>query len=237
MQYEIIKNKIVYFTDAIPNHKDIVEALENTQNSLITDWVFWGNKYANSIEQSKSTLDQYGIGKIIYDIRFDPNNHLANTHWIFNSINNAVLSVSDIYKKIMNIPDDNPKLDCGGYVVGKYNINTDRGLHSDCPYDELEHSYVIYLNDNYNGGELNFPELDITFKPKAGSIVMFKSSDVDNIHQASKADNYKYIIPHFWRMGPSQGFIPFGTEIEKYYKSLEDGPTASEIDTLQRYLD
>ena len=31
---------------------------------------------------------------------------------------------------------------------------------------------VIYYNDNYLGGEINYPELDITIKPKAGSALL-----------------------------------------------------------------
>lgn len=236
MKYQILKERIVYFTDAIPNHKEVVEALENTENRLITKWIPWGNKYASSIEQSRSSVDHYGIGKVLYNTEYDTNKEFKDTHWIFDSINDAVLEASSIYKEIMSIPDENPKMDSGGYIIGKYDIGAERGLHSDCPYDELEHSYVIYLNDNYKGGELNFPELYLTFKPEAGSIVMFKSSDPDHVHQAQKSDAPKYIIPHFWRMGPSQGFIPFEFGIENYFDSIEDGPTASETDTLKRYV-
>ncbi|MGA1046811.1 MAG: 2OG-Fe(II) oxygenase [Minisyncoccia bacterium] len=236
MKYEILKEKIVYFTDAIPNHKDIINSLQNTENLLITKWITWGNKYASSVEQSKSSTDHYGTGKVLYRIDYDKNKEYTDTYWIYESIHNAVLEASRIYKEIMSIPDSNPRIESGGYIVGKYDVNTGRGLHSDCPYDDLEHSYVIYLNDDYTGGELDFPELGLMFKPEAGSIVMFKSSDVDNIHQAAPSDNYKYIIPHFWRMGPSQGFVPFETQIDEYFKELESGPIAVETDTLKRYL-
>jgi hypothetical protein len=35
---------------------------------------------------------------------------------------------------------------------------------------------VIYLNDDYEGGELWFPYLDIKFKPQAGDIILFPST-------------------------------------------------------------
>lgn len=35
---------------------------------------------------------------------------------------------------------------------------------------------VIYFNDDYNGGELDFPHQEVTFKPSAGSLVIFNSS-------------------------------------------------------------
>lgn len=34
-------------------------------------------------------------------------------------------------------------------------------------------SALVYLNQNYEGGELCFPEFSIQFKPKAGSVVFF----------------------------------------------------------------
>lgn len=224
MKYEVLKNKIVYFQDVIPNHEDIVKALEETEaNDIITPWIKWGNKYATSIEQSLSVLDIYGTGRTLYSTVFDNSNNFKEMHWIYNDIHSAILQCSEIYKDLMKIDTStNPKIESSGYIIGKYNNNTPRGLHSDCPYDDLEHSYVVYLNDDYEGGFLEFPELEIKFKPTAGSIVMFKSNDVDNIHQASASSGPKYIIPHFWRMGPSQGFIPYGTSIESYLDFISD---------------
>lgn len=224
MKYEVLKNKIVYFQDVIPNHEDIIKALEETEaNDIITPWIKWGNKYATSIEQSLSELDIYGTGRTLYSTIFDNNNKFKEMHWIYNDIHSAILQCSEIYKDLMKIDISiNPKIESSGYIIGKYNNNTPRGLHSDCPYDDLEHSYVVYLNDNYDGGFLEFPELEIKFKPTAGSIVMFKSNDVDSIHQASPSSGPKYIIPHFWRMGPSQGFIPYGTSVESYLDFISD---------------
>lgn len=36
----------------------------------------------------------------------------------------------------------------------------------------LGYGIVIYYNDNYLGGEINYPELGITIKPKAGSALL-----------------------------------------------------------------
>lgn len=237
MKYEILKEKIVYFTDAIPNHKDIIKSLHDTENILITPWIKWGNRYPTSFEQATSFYDDhYGVGKILYKTEYDQHKEFVETYWIFDSIDKAVHEASKIYKEIMSVPDSNPKIESGGYVIGRYNPGIGRGLHSDCPYDELEHSYVIYLNDDYNDGELHFTELNLKIKPEAGSIIMFKSNDTDTVHQADPSDGYKYIIPHFWRMGPSQGFIPFGVEVDNYFDELKSGPIASETDTLKRYL-
>lgn len=215
MEYEVIKNKIVYFKNVLPNHKEIVEGLEKYSNNIITDWVDWGNVYYSSVEQKSSSDKYYGVGKSIYDISYDYGNLNKESHYIYKSIDDSIAKCSDIYKEIMKIGDDNPRIKSAGYVVGKYYPDKSRGSHIDCPYDDKEHSYVLYINDDYEGGELHFEKLDVVIKPEAGSIIMFKSNDPDNLHQTYPLKSgYKYIIPHFWRMGPSQGFVPIDKNIQ-----------------------
>lgn len=36
---------------------------------------------------------------------------------------------------------------------------------------------VIYVNDDFTGGELHFPNIDITYRPKKGSLIVFPSSE------------------------------------------------------------
>lgn len=50
-------------------------------------------------------------------------------------------------------------------------VHTDHGFSYICTV-----SSVMYLNDEYEGGELWFPYLDITLKPKAGDVILFPST-------------------------------------------------------------
>jgi len=50
-------------------------------------------------------------------------------------------------------------------------VHTDHGFSYTCTV-----SSVMYLNDEYEGGELWFPYLDITLKPQAGDLVLFPST-------------------------------------------------------------
>ena len=52
-----------------------------------------------------------------------------------------------------------------------FNVHADHGFSYICTV-----SSVMYLNDDYDGGELWFPYLDVTFKPKYGDIVLFPST-------------------------------------------------------------
>jgi predicted 2-oxoglutarate/Fe(II)-dependent dioxygenase YbiX len=46
-------------------------------------------------------------------------------------------------------------------------------------------SMLIYLNDDYEGGELSFYKLNYQIRPRAGAVVMFPS-DHRYLHQAEK---------------------------------------------------
>jgi hypothetical protein len=218
IEVEIYKNKVFYFKNAIPNYDKIIKYIESTSNNIITDWLPWGNQYAFSLEQKKYweelgiTPEDFGLAKSIHDPNlFDTDKKDAESHWVFESINKAIIECSDKYAEHLGIDTNlNPRIPSPGYVIGRYSSLQSRGLHTDCPYDDLEHSFVIYYNDDYDEGYLNFPNYDFKIKPKAGSIVMFKSSDLDNEHEAVPNIGVKYITPHFWRMGPSQGFVPWG---------------------------
>jgi hypothetical protein len=60
------------------------------------------------------------------------------------------------------------------YLPGKYfKVHGDHG-----PYYACTISAVVYLNDNYEGGELEFTRQELKIKPQAGDIVMFPSNYV-----------------------------------------------------------
>ena len=52
--------------------------------------------------------------------------------------------------------------------------------HDDDPYKtELttKYGFVLYLNDDYTGGEIYYPKLNIEYKPKAGDLVIHPGSE------------------------------------------------------------
>lgn len=61
-----------------------------------------------------------------------------------------------------------------------------------------DYGSIIYLNDDYEGGEIRFPGYDITIKPPAGTFIFFPSSTY-YIHEVLPITNgVRYTSPHFW---------------------------------------
>ena len=55
-------------------------------------------------------------------------------------------------------------------------------------------STVYYLNDNYTGGEINFPRFNINFKPKANQMILFPSTYVYNHSVSPVIEGERYAI-------------------------------------------
>jgi predicted 2-oxoglutarate/Fe(II)-dependent dioxygenase YbiX len=75
-------------------------------------------------------------------------------------------------------------------------IGDDAGKPNDFPHYDL--AGLFYLNDDYDGGELFFPNQGIEFKPKVGAGYFFPG-DMNYIHGIRKiTSGIRYTAPFFW---------------------------------------
>lgn len=69
------------------------------------------------------------------------------------------------------------------------NLDDIRSSHNDVPYGWTGHlANLIYLNDNYDGGEIYFPERNIYIKPKPRMLVSFPGN-INYLHGVSENKN------------------------------------------------
>ena len=71
-------------------------------------------------------------------------------------------------------------------ILVRYDIGGELELHNDFenydPCSQCTHANAMYLNDEYEGGEIYFPEVGFQVKPPAGSIVYFPQTNVNEDH-------------------------------------------------------
>ena len=83
-----------------------------------------------------------------------------------------------------------------GYEILKYNPGEYFKLHIDDGANWQNHrrtvSAIFFLNDNFGGGEIEFPRQQIKIKPKAGSIIIFPSNFAYP-HQVLPPDGVRYV--------------------------------------------
>ena len=58
---------------------------------------------------------------------------------------------------------------------------------------------MYYLNDDYQGGSIHFPELDITYKPKANEVLIFPAASGFEYTIEKVTDGTKYSILSYLR--------------------------------------
>lgn len=93
-----------------------------------------------------------------------------------------------------------PHVDIVGYIQGEENGN--RNMHD---FWSGHLAGLIYLNDDYDGGELYFPDWGISIKPKAGTFVSFPGNK-NYLHGVKKIINgTRYTMSIWVRFAEARG--------------------------------
>lgn len=62
----------------------------------------------------------------------------------------------------------------------------------------VDYGSIIYINDEYEGGELCFPRYGLKFKPKAGTLVFFPSNNRYAHAVTEVKSGLRFTSAHFW---------------------------------------
>jgi hypothetical protein len=207
MKREILEEKVYYYTDVIEDPKKLVDAIENDNKDPWGEWMACsGEAYV------------YGTDK---SIKLNDSSDESN-NYIYSTLQKAFDDVARDYAKAQGIEQE-PKL-FPVYPIKKYMPGTHMGAHFDQQEgdERLKVSFVMYLNDDYEGGEISFtiaspggilkdsrPPADFddaikgvtyTFavKPKAGSVIVFPPSPPYHHTAHLVKSGEKIMIPQHW---------------------------------------
>jgi hypothetical protein len=86
------------------------------------------------------------------------------------------------------------------YQILKYGVGQKFTNHiDDHPDYHRRVSTLYYLNDNYQGGEINFPRFNLSFKPKANQMIVFPSTYVYNHSVSPVTEGERYAVVSWLR--------------------------------------
>lgn len=205
VQCNKLDDNILYFTKIIKDPKKYISILEDTENnknysSVISSWETWNSSY------TEDPLDvyEYGLRKKIIPQEIDllDTSIKENALYLINEMQNATIYARNEYKRINNINDN-----IYGYLnfnIQKYKAGATMGPHCDTQDGDqtLKYSLVTYLNDDYEGGEIEFLNQNIKIKPEAGSLIIFPSCQ-PYLHSSNVVKSgWKYMSPTFWLSKP-----------------------------------
>lgn len=205
LNYEILDLGLVLYRDVIKDPYKIINDInsldkrynDGEHGSSFTEvkpWLAWQNESAGTMETfcwqkffpPEHTInpsdyyfdEQLSISKRLYETLDLATNHYANTLYPFcgRNIKNREFSIHLL------------RYEVGGFLPA----------HQDHGVSSRILSTVSYLNDDYEGGEIEFANSNIVIKPPAGSIIFFPSNFlyVHEVHPITKGSRYS--LPHWY---------------------------------------
>jgi len=192
--YEELAPGIVVYSNAIPESNNLYK---NIEQGMLSSGIEWSAAYVK--ESSESTVNTSTRDTSIIGIQYLGG---IKDNTIENIKENFFINLNNIFFKNFN-PIEKHYLAMYGigstwhdqYGILKYGVGQKFTNHiDDHPDFHRRVSSVYYLNDNYTGGELNFPRFNITFKPKANQIILFPSTYVYNHSVSPVIDGERYAV-------------------------------------------
>jgi hypothetical protein len=220
MKKTVLGKSVYYYENAIENFEQVMKTISelteinNLENGDLWDvWTASDEKTFIYGETQGFDLDQ---------IKEMPEPYRSKMEYVYINIMKSLYNVCKDYAKSVGDPDT-PRL-FPVFNIKKYNTGSGMGSH----YDQLDgdktlrYSLVMYLNEDYEGGEISFKmseykdpdklehidldytvaknknQIDFGVKPSAASVVIFPSS-APYYHVAHTVKSgVKFMIPSHW---------------------------------------
>lgn len=150
------------------------------------------NKYPHEIYEIEDFISDEEIREILDQVNLIDDEGWGSNNSGFKIPGNAVLSNLEhkIVQSFYNVTRCVSIQDVKRLKVGEV-INA----HIDQSEPDLMWGAIVYLNDNYKGGEIEYPELDFKLKPKKGSMVVHQSINLH--HVLPVLDGIRYMATTF----------------------------------------
>lgn len=193
MNKEEIAPGIVVYKDVIERYETLIESIEEVVSTKLISWAQASVKADKNIEVETKYRDTQTI---VIPYVTNPTEDLSSPEKafdssirivFFNSFNNVELDYLKSFEVQTQTHD--------AYSILKYGIGQKFTNHIDDHKDfHRRVSTVYYLNDNYTGGEINFPRFNISYKPKANEMLIFPSTYVYNHSVSPVIEGTRYAV-------------------------------------------
>jgi hypothetical protein len=195
------------------------EMIVELENFMTQDEIEFLEKAAKSItiwDVTESHVNENGT--VIYDSDYWKD-RVATTPSLNKNDPKIAPVIANLFKRLEPIIEDFYKvkvIPTGATIVkwlpGQYqhphadkelHEGPDAGLPNDFPNYDL--SSLFYLNEDYEGGELYFPNQGVQFKPKVGAAYFFPG-DMQYIHGVTEIKSgIRFTCPFFWEITEHTG--------------------------------
>lgn len=256
VKYEMLYPKIHLYKDLIPNPEILIKMLKDSENNpgsskVFLDWKPW-SRFGTYLDQTpipdavlyhtkesdrdEKFYQEFNYAKIIWDAFHTATDHFLNHYGVKKGDNWAIMGPS--YSRYFH--DDNPESDENVMIHHTDFVR----IEADMPGNKFAITCTMYLNDDYDGGDIDFiiKHDHVPYKPKAGDVLVFPSGHPDvlpeghmYLHGVKRVQkNDKYLIRCFYQI-PYAGSPEWLENEKKYGKEVWAEMERKRIEEGRRY--
>jgi hypothetical protein len=201
IDYEVLDLGLVYYKNVIPNPQFIIDTVNDVDN-----------RYTNNEHGSHPTevraWNPWTYGELLFNTQkffpeskdVSPDDYYGKemiqvADMLYSSLDKAF----DHYSKTLYpFAEKNIKNREESIHLLKYEVSGHLPAHQDQGVSSRVLSSVMYLNDDYEGGEIEFINSGVKIKPEAGSIIFFPSNFlyIHEVHPITSGSRYS--MPHWY---------------------------------------
>jgi len=205
--HEVLDLGLVYYTDVIKNPESLIKKIEDLDlmisnekrlNTSVKPWTPW------TYGEGENKL-MFCWQKFIPQVKdIDPSDYYNEQQTEISSQLFEALDITlDHYtKELYPFANKNIKSREQTMHLLKYDESGHLPAHQDQGISSRVLSVLLYLNDDYEGGEIEFTHSKIKFKPKSGSVLFFPSNFlyVHEVYPVTKGP--RYALPNWYHNIP-----------------------------------
>lgn len=189
---------IVSFEGVMDDPKQFIsdiEGLVEINNLAWTDAAQSSGKEGDEHKIEKSARNCKAISLPRFD-QMDDSAKKGSAHFVHDYLNKTLNPILDLYSSMYNAPHWKVN---EGWQLLKYGADNYFVNH----YDDSKQyartmSMSFYLNDDYEGGEIEFSRFDLKIKPKANQAIFFPSNYVYNHTVHPVTSGTRYAVVGWW---------------------------------------
>ena len=191
----VLKDRIYMVHDFL-EQKDIDAFMDFLQSLKEEDWQ---EEYMNNVKNF--AMLKFGTDDI--ESLVASGKYEITKNWSDKVVNILHLeSTRTVVRNFRKIFADFPELEInGGRTIQRQQPGVPLTAHVDNHTDpSLDYAAVIYINDDYNDGEIYFTHKDVKLKPPAGALLLFPTTE-EYLHGVEAVGDgpIRYVMPSFIR--------------------------------------
>lgn len=189
---------IVIFEDVVEDPKQFISDLEGLveiKNLAWTEAAHSSGHQGDEHKVEKSARNCKAISLPRFD-QMDDSAKMGSSYFVHEYLNNSLNPLLDIYSSMYNAP--HWKVNEGWQLLKYGQDNYFVNHYDDSKQYARTMSMSFYLNEDYEGGEIEFSRFDIKIKPKANQAVFFPSNYVYNHTVHPVTSGTRYAVVGWW---------------------------------------